>query len=253
MTVNQISSLVFEFTMNSSRNFFTIIAFSLFISQSVAQDLLESEKWKSFFEEKAYLKNGAEITDDKFWEIDESYTYYDKYTLLIIFVDGKTEEFEWQYDGLSSLLNKKKALLDENFERLEKENIAYIVFDDYLLRNANMGNSIAGDFTFVLCEGPLSIYREYYTSPITRENTASGLMFTMDGRLVKDFYLGKFEKKAAKLVGDYSELSEKIKSRKAGYFNTQEDILRIAAEYNQWVKENNVYRYDDWAGLQFDR
>ncbi len=218
-----------------------------------SQNLLETEKWKSFFEEKSYLKKGAEVSDENFWEIDASYTLYDTYTLLIIFVNGKSEEFKWQYDGLSNLLNKKKALLDSKFERLEKENIAYIVFDGYLLRNPNMGNSITGDFTFVLCEGPLSVYREYYSSPITKENTVSALMFTMNGKLVKDFYLGKFEKKAAKLVSDYAELSEKIRSRKAGYFNKQEDILRIANEYNQWVMENNVYRYDDWAGLQFDR
>ncbi len=234
----------------------TLIASAIFLLLSItgsSQDLLETEKWKTFFEEKPYLAKGAEITDDKFWELEASYTYYDTYTLLVIFVNGKSEEFKWQYDGLSNLLNKKKALLDENFERLEKENIAYIVFDDFLIRNPNMGNSIAGDFTFVLCEGPLSIYREYYSSPITKDNTVSGLMFTMNGKPVKDFYLGKFEKKASKLVADYTELSEKIRSKKAGYFNTQEDILRIADEYNRWVMENNIYRYDDWAGLQFDR
>ncbi len=218
-----------------------------------AQNPHETEEWLTFFEEKSYLKKAAEITDENFWEIDASYTYYDNYTLLVIFVNGKSEEFNWQYDGLNNLLNKKKALLDADFERLEKENIAYIVFDGYLLRNPNMGNSITGDFTFVLCEGPLSVYREYYSSPITKDNTASGLMFTMNGKEVNDFYLGKFEKKAAKLVSDYPELSDKIRSRKAGYFNTLEDILRIANEYNQWVMETNVYRYDDWAGLQFDR
>lgn len=218
-----------------------------------SQDLLQTEKWKTFFEEKLYLKKGAAITDDDFWEINDSYTMYESYELLIIFTNGKSEELPWQFDGLDNLINKKKSLLDRNFERLEKENIAYIVFDDYLLRNSNMGNSIAGDFTFVLAEGPLSIYREYYSSPITRENVESGLMFTMNGKLVNDFYLGKFEKKAAKLVADYKELSERIRSKKAGYFNTQEDILRIANEYNAWVLENNWYRYEDWKGLQIDQ
>ncbi|MEP1093903.1 MAG: hypothetical protein ABJG78_02270 [Cyclobacteriaceae bacterium] len=217
-----------------------------------AQNLLETEKWKKFFSEKPYLKKGAEITDDKFWEIDESYTYYQNYTLLIIFSNGATEELKWQYDGLPNLLNKKQPLLDKNFETLEKQNIAYIVFDNYLLRNSKMGNAISGDFTFVLCEGPVSIYREYYSSPITPENTASGFMYRKEGKIVSDFYLGKFEKKAAKLVGDHSELAEKIRGKKAGYFNTEADMLRIANEYNLWVQENYPYRYEDWAGLQFD-
>jgi len=219
---------------------------------SNAQGLLGTENWKTFFAEKPYLKKGAEITDDKFWKIDASYTYYTNYKLLIIFTNGVSEELNWQYDGLPNLLDKKKALLDKNFERLEKENIAYIVFDNYLLRNSNMGNAIAGDFTFVLCEGPVSIYREYYSSPITPENTVSGFMYRKEGKTVSDFYLGKFEKKAAKLVEDYPTLAEKIRSKKAGYFNTEADMLRIANEYNQWVKENYPYRYDDWKGLQID-
>ncbi|MEP5612324.1 MAG: hypothetical protein ABJP45_08740 [Cyclobacteriaceae bacterium] len=230
-----------------------LLFFALFLGSSgQAQNLLETEKWKKFFAEKSYLQKGAEISDDKFWEIDESYTYYQNYTLLIIFSNGVSEELKWQYDGLPNLLNKKQPLLDKNFETLEKQNIAYIVFDGYLLRNSKMGNAIAGDFTFVLCEGPLSIYREYYSSPITPENTASGFMYRKEGKIVSDFYIGKFEKKAAKLVGDYPKLANKIRSKKAGYFNTEADMLRIANEYNTWVKGKYPYRYADWAGLQFD-
>ncbi|MEQ9403965.1 MAG: hypothetical protein RIM99_10285 [Cyclobacteriaceae bacterium] len=218
-----------------------------------AQDPLETDKWIKFFEEKPYIQKGRALTDDKFWEIDQSYTYYDTTTLLLIYIRGNSEELKWQYDGLSSLIDKTQQLLDENFERVEKERLAYIVFDEYLFRNPNMGNSIAGDFTVVLCEGPLSIYREYYTSPITQDNLESGLMFRKDGKVISDFYLGRFEKKAAKLVSDYEELADKIKSERFGYFNTEEDILRIAEEYNAWIKETNIYRFEDWDGLQFDR
>lgn len=232
--------------------FFLFVVFFSAVSVCTAQSLLETEKWKTFFEEKSYLKKATELTDDNFWEIDGSYTYYNDYTLLIIFMNGASEELNWQYDGLPNLLDKKRSLLDKNFERLEKQNIAYIVFDNYLLRNSNMGNSIAGDFMFVLAEGPLSIYREYYSSPITPENTASGFLYRKEGKVVSDFYIGKFEKKAAKLVGDYEELAEKIRSKKAGYFNTEADMLRVAREYNQWVKEKYPYRYEDWGGLQFD-
>lgn len=214
---------------------------------------LETEKWQTFFNEKHYQEKGRQLTDENFWEMDGQYTYYDTYTVLLIYINGRSEELEWQYDGLSVLIDKAKAFLDKNFELVQKENLAYIVFDGILFRNPNMGNSIAGDFTVVLCEGPISVFREYYTSPITRDNLESGLMFTKDGKVVSDFYLGKFEKKAAKLVGDYEALAEKIKSQKFGYFNTEEDILRIVSEYNEWVKENNIYRYDDWSGLVFDR
>lgn len=220
----------------------------------IAQDLpLQTPKWQRFFEEKTYLEKGRVLTDETFWEVNDSYTRYDTTTLLLIYINGRSEELLWQYDGLSMIVDKSKAFLDENFERVEKENLAYIVFDGLLFRNPNMGNSVAGDFTVVLAEGPISVYREYYACPITKDNLESGLIFTRDGKPFSDFYLGKFEKKAAKLVADHLELADKIRSQKAGYFNSLEDILRIANEYNEWVRENNSYRYDDWSGLTFDR
>lgn len=226
----------------------------LFLSASAQeQDPLDTEKWQNFFEEKTYLEKGKILTDENFWEINDSYTLYDTHTLLLIYINGNSEELKWQYDGLSMIIDKTKAFLDENFERVEKENLAYIVFDGILFRNPNMGNSIAGDFTVVLAEGPLSIYREYYACPITKDNLESGFLITMNGKIFSDFYLGKFEKKAAKLVSDYPELSDKIRNQKSGYFNTLDDVLRIAREYNEWVMENNIYRYDDWSGLTFDR
>lgn len=231
----------------------TLIILLCFSGNAQQQHPLETEKWKTFFEEKPYLEKGRGLTDDVFWKVNDSYTLYDTHTLLLIYINGRSEELKWQYDGLSMIIDKTKSFLDENFERVEKENLAYIVFDGILFRNPNMGNSIAGDFTIVLAEGPISIYREYYTCPITKDNLESGLLFTRNGRNFPDFYLGKFEKKAAKLVSDYSELAQKIRSQKAGYFNTLDDILRIANEYNQWVMENNIYRYDDWSGLTFDR
>lgn len=223
------------------------------VQYSYSQKALELPKWKDFFEKKEYLKKGQQLTDDRFWEISDSYPMYDTCTLLLIYTNGASEELKWQYDGLSVLIDKTKQLLDENFERVEKENIAYIAFDGYLFRNPRMGNAVAGDFTIVLSEGPFSVFREYYTSPITRENTSSGLVIMKNGKIISDFYLGKFEKKASKLVSDYEELSFKIRSQKAGYFNRLEDIIRISNEYNEWVKETNIYRYDDWSGLIIDR
>lgn len=209
------------------------------------QDLLKSEKWTNFFTERPYLEKARTITDDTFWDIDASYTYYTSYPVLLVYDDGGAVEIEWSFGGLPTLINKKEALEDMDFERYEKENIAYIVFDGYLLKNPMVGNAIEGDFMIVYEEGPLSVYREYYTSPITRDNIQSAFAIYKESQVDDTFYLGKFEKKAAKLVSDYPRLAQKIKDRIIGYRNEEDDIIRIAQEYNALVKENNPYRYED--------
>ena len=209
------------------------------------QGLLESDKWNDFFTERPYLEKATNINDETFWEIDESYTYYTSYPVLLIYDDKSALEIEWSYGGLPTLINKKEALEDMKFQRYEKENIAYIVFDGYLFKNPMVGNAIEGDFMIVYEEGPISIYREYYTSPITRDNISSAFAIYKESQLDDTFYLGKFEKKAAKLVGDYPNLANKIKDRIIGYRNEEDDIIRIAREYNALVKENNPYRYED--------
>lgn len=210
-----------------------------------AQSLLESEKWSTFFTERPYLEKATNITDETFWEVDESYTYYTSYPLLLVYSDGTASEIEWSFGGLSNLISKKEALEDMDFQRYEKENVAYIVFDGYLFKNPMVGNAIEGDFMIVYEEGPISVYREYYTSPITRDNISSAFAIYKESQLDDAFYLGKFEKKAAKLVSDYPELVNKIKDRIIGYRNEEDDIIRIAREYNAIVKENNPYRYED--------
>ena len=210
-----------------------------------SQNHLEAEKWQAFFNERPYLEKAKNINDETFWEIDAQYTYYTAYTLLLIYEDGGTREIQWSYSGLSSLINKKEQFEDMDFQRYAKENIVYIVFDGYLFKNPEVGNAIDGDFMLVYEQGPLSIYREYYTNPITRENIESAFAIYKESQLDDGFYLGKFEKKAAKLVSDYPELAKKIKNKIIGYRNEEDDIIRIAREYNQLVKKNNPYRYDD--------
>lgn len=212
---------------------------------SNAQNLLKSEKWTSFFTERPYLEKALNITDETFWDVDASYTYYTSYPVLLVYNDGGAVEINWSYGGLSTLINKKEALEDMDFERYEKENLLYIVFDGYLFKNPMVGNAIDGDFMIVYEEGPISIYREYYTSPITRDNISSAFAIYKESQLDDTFYLGKFEKKAAKLVEDYPKLANKIKDKIIGYRNESDDIIRIAREYNALVKENNPYRYED--------
>ncbi len=214
-------------------------------SFSYAQNLLETEKWIAFFEERPYLEKATRITDETFWAIDESYTYYTAYPVLLVYQDGGAAEINWSYSGLASLINKKEALEDMDFQRYEKENVVYIVFDGYLFKNPFVGNAIDGDFMIVYEEGPLSIYREYYTSPITRDNISSAFAIYKESQLDDTFYLGKFEKKAAKLVAEYPKLAKKIKDKIIGYRNEEDDIIRIAREYNALVKKNNPYRYED--------
>lgn len=220
------------------------IAFSI-NTICVAQDLLQSEKWMEFFTDRPYLEKATTITDANFWEVDANYTYYTSYPLLLIYEDGGAVEIEWSYGGLATLINKKETLEDIKFERYEKENIAYIVFDGYLFRNPFIGNAIDGDFMLVYEEGPISVYREYYSSPITRDNIESAFAIYKESQLDDTFYLGKFEKKAAKLVSDYPQLANKIKDKIIGYRNEEDDIIRIAQEYNALVKKNNPYRYED--------
>lgn len=215
------------------------------ISFSQAQNLLETDQWISFFDQRPYLEKAQNITDATFWEVDQSYTYYTSYPVLLVYQDGVAVEISWSYAGLASLINKKEALEDMDFQRYEKENIAYIVFDGYLFKNPLVGNAIDGDFMIVYEEGPISIYREFYSSPITRENTSSAFAIYKESQLDDTFYLGKFEKKAAKLVSDYPKLAKKIKDKIIGYRNEEDDIIRIAKEYNALVKKNNPYRYED--------
>lgn len=210
-----------------------------------SQDLLKTEKWETFFSNRPYLEKAKNINDETFWEVDAAYTYYTSYPVLLIYLDGGTREINWSYSGLSSLINKKEAFQDMDFELFEKANVVYIVFDGYLFKNPLPGNAIEGDFMIVYEEGPLSIYREYYTSPITRENIESAFAIYKESVLDDSFYLGKFEKKAAKLVEEYPKLVKKIKDKIIGYRNEEDDLIRIAREYNALVKKNNPYRYDD--------
>lgn len=217
----------------------------LVVSHVASQDLLDTPEWQSFFKERKYEKRALEITDETFWDFDSRYTYYTLYPLLLIYGDGRSEVIQWQYDGLNNLIHKKHSLLDEDYERIEKENLAYIVFDSLLLKNPMVGNMIDGDFMIVYKRGPLSIYREYYTSPIERDNIESAIAVYHLSESVDNFYLGSFEKKASKLVSDYPRLAKKIKDRILGYSNTLDDMIRIAEEYNAWVEENYPYRYEE--------
>ncbi len=210
-----------------------------------AQDPLKTEKWQKFFLERPYLEKAQMITDETFWDVDASYTYYTSYAILLIYNDGTSREINWSYAGLPNLIDKKKALEDTDFERYAKENLVYIVFDGFLFKNPEVENAIDGDFMLVYAQGPISVYREYYTNPITRDNIESAFAIYKESQLVDGFYLGKFEKKAARLVEDYPNLAKKIKDRIIGYRNEEDDIIRIADEYNALVKENNPYRYDD--------
>lgn len=219
------------------------LLFSSFLC--VSQQLLETDKWSNFFNDRPYLEKATNINDETFWEVDATYTYYTAYPLLLIYEDGGSREIQWSYSGLPSLIDKKGQFEDMDFQRYAKENVAYIVFDGYLFKNPLVGNAIDGDFMLVYEQGPISIYREYYTNPITRDNIESAFAIYKEGQLEGGFYLGKFEKKAAKLVDEYPRLSKKIKDMIIGYRNEEDDLIRIAREYNALVKKNNPYRYDD--------
>lgn len=218
-------------------------------SHIYAQNLLESEEWIQFFADKSYEQKALEINDESFWEYDEKYTYYTNYPLLLIYQDGNSEIIHWQYDGLNNLIHKKHTLLDENFERIQKENLVYIVFDGLLLKNPLVGNMVDGDFMIVYKRGPMSVYREFYTSPVERGSVESAMAIYHLSKPVENFYLGSFEKKAAKLVGDYPRLAKKIKDKIIGYSHSDDDLIRIAEEYNAWVEENYPYRFEEHTDM----
>ncbi len=225
----------------------SICLLTFFQSAFAQQDPLQTSEWKEFFREKVYEKQALQFSDETFWELNDSYTYYQAYPVLLIYSDSTSRIIQWSFEGLDKLVYKKEALTATDFERWEKENLAYMVFDSILFKNPRVGNKIAGDFMVVYKKGPLSLYREYYTSPITRENIQSVLTPYYLGEMVKNFYLGSLRKKLMKLVEDYPELQEKIKEGATGYQEEDEDILRIADEYNIWTKENYPYRFADHA------
>jgi hypothetical protein len=231
------------------RNILFLIFVLIYVNQTHAQIQIDNEKWRLFFENKTFMEGARKINDGTFWEVDESYTYYDTVSLFLIYEDGSTEEALWQYDGLSSLLDKTKTILNEDFQTLEKEDIAFIAFDNLLLKNPNTSHSVLGDFVIVCVLGPISLYREFYATPVTRENINSGFSINKEGKLVDGFYLGKFEKKAFKLVEDYPRLANKIKKKFLGYTNTEENMYRIVIEYNNYVNEYFPFIFDKYSSL----
>ena len=210
-------------------------------------DPLQTPAWKEYFKTRVYEKKALPFSDDTFWELNDAYTPYQEYPVLLIYSDGTSRVIQWSFEGLDKLIYKKEALTATDFVRYEKENIAYMVFDSILFKNARIGNMITGDFMIVYKKGPVSLYREYYTSPITRDNIQSVLTPFYLGEIEKNFYLGSLKKKLMKLVEDYPELKEKIKDSAVGYQGEDNDILRIADEYNRWTKENYPYRFADHA------
>lgn len=210
---------------------------------------LDQEKWKDFFKTQAYEEKAVAINDKTFWDLDGTYNYYSNYPLLLIYVDGTAKEIEFQFEGLHQLIYKEAPIQLENLDKISKDGVAYMVFDGLLLRNSDAESTVSGDFFIVYKKGPLSLYREFYTSPIQRDLVESALVPYYMGELVENFYLGKFSKKTSKLLADFQDLSAKIRNERAGYTDTEKDFLRIASEYNVWVKENAPYKYDDHMAM----
>ena len=226
----------------------TSLLFLLVIQIGLAQsDPLQSPEWQQYFEQKTYEQHALKFSDETFWEINDTYIAYQEYPVMLIYSDGTSNVIQWSFEGLDKLIYKKEALTATDFVRYEKENIAYMVFDSILFKNPRVGNMITGDFMIVYKKGPISLYREYYTSPITRDNIESVMTPYYLGEMVKNFYLGPIRKKLMKLVEDYSLLQQKVKNGETGYQGGHEDLLLIAEEYNVWTKENYPYRYADHA------
>lgn len=231
------------------RYFLLTLAISCCCGVLAQENPLDTDRWKAFFAERSYEKNALSLNDDTFWTVSDSYTYDADYPLLIIYADKTSEEIIVKYEGLHSLIYKKTPLIGSDSEHLGKENIAYMVFDGLLLKNPLIGNMIAGDFMIVCKKGPLSLYREFFTSPIERNNIESALSPYYMGEPVTSFHLGSFSKKTSKLLKDCEELAGKIDDGLPGYSDVDVDFLRIAEEYNAWVKENYPYRYADHLAM----
>ncbi len=206
--------------------------------------------WKKVIEDRLFESKGQSVTDANFWELDAAYFYFTDYPLIIFFPDGTSIEIHAQYEGLPKLIDKKQPLLDSNFQRIEKAELAYLLFDQFLFRNMQVGEMVSEDFAITCIEGPISVYREYLSSPITKDNTASGFRIFKDGKEYTGFYLGKFDSKASRLVKDYTALAEKVERGEEGYTQSDENLFRIVNEYNNWVKENDPVRFEAWSGIK---
>jgi len=213
-----------------------------------AQSLLESQEWKSYFDNRVYEKHADKLGKENFWDFDSNYTYYIGYPLFIVYLDGSSELIQWQYDGLDKLFRKKYTLLNDNLDRIEKSSIAYMVFDDMLLKNTMPENIINGGFNIMHTKGPLSVLKEFYVPENSREDLQTFWAVYLFDEKIDNLYLGSFTKKISKIVRDCPDLSGKIKDRMPGYTN-MDDLPNIAKEYNKWVKQNYPYRYADHTAM----
>ncbi len=221
------------------------ILFFISLSGYSQSNPLEKDEWQDFFTNRKYEAKALEITDETFWAVDSSYTYFSTYPLLLVYVDGSAKEIDFQYEGIHQLIYKKSSILMENYDRIPKDGVAFMVFEGLLLRNSDMESIVSGDYYIVCKKGPLSLYREYYTSPILPDHIESVLTPFYLSEPVENFFLGSFHKKASKLLEDYPELSQNIRNKTPGYTGEEPDFLNIASEYNQWVKGKDSYKYDD--------
>lgn len=204
----------------------------------------QTADWREVLKDRIFEKTGQTVTDKNFFEFDESYHYFTDYPLTLIHPDGSFDEIMFQYEGFAKLLDKKQPILDANFQRIEKADIEYLLFDTFLFKNMDVGEMITEDFALVCVEGPISVYREYYTAPITKENIASGFRVFEDRKEFTGFYLGKFKNKVANLIKDNEGLSLKVKNEEPGYTESDENFFKIVEEYNEWVQTNDKDRYE---------
>lgn len=220
------------------------VALFVLVNASLGQNLLDSERWLPYFKEHSFEQHANQLTKENFWDYDRKHTYYTNYPLFIVFVDGSSELIQWQYDGLDNLFRKQHTLVGEDMERIEKGNIAYMVFDKMLLKNSMPENMLEGDFMIVHKKGPLSIYKEFYVPESDKSIVQTFWSAHLLGEKIDNLYLGKFTKKFSRILEESSGLSSKIKERILGYANL-DDLPNIAGEYNVWVEENYPYRFAD--------
>jgi len=215
---------------------------------SKGQNAIAETKWKTYFENHDFQDHATKLTEENFWDYDKKHTYYTAYPLLVVFLDGSSEVVQWQYDGLDNLFRKQHTLIGENMERIEKGSIAFMVFDQMLLKNSMPENMIEGDFMIVHKKGPLSVYKEFFVPENDKSIVQTFWHLYLVGEEVDNLYLGRFTKRISKLLEESQELSMKIRNRILGYSNL-DDLPNIAGDYNEWVKGKYPYRYDDYVAF----
>ena len=183
-------------------------------------------KWKEYFADRNFSR--FYVTEEYLLEEGTAYE------TLLLFADGTAAETSLTFPGMKYML----LSLDSHDELqttdgvILKSKLQALVVNNYYFKKVN------DRWHWFSVEGPISVFTflDEGTMVTAIHNTRQKDMLEM-----ATLALG-YKKKMMKLLGDYTELSDKIAAKEKGYKFLDGKTNEVVHEYNLWVKENDP----DW-------